>query len=90
MKSVLPIVAMLITVVSTLTAVVCCMAMGANASPAQIRFLKLWMGGLSLLGLAGIVVGIVFLRGGQHGWAAIAAATPTVVIGIITLVFFIK
>ena len=90
MKSVLPIVAMLITAVSTLTAVVCCMAMGANASPAQIRALKLWMGGLSLLGLAGIVVGIVLLRGGQHGSAAIAAAAPTVIIGIVTTIAFLK
>jgi hypothetical protein len=90
MKSVLPIVAMLITAVSTLTAVVCCLAMGANASPAQIRALKLWMGGLTLLGLAGIVVAIVLLRGGQHGWATIAAAAPTAFIGIVTIIAFLK
>jgi len=90
MKAVLPIVAMLITAVATLTAVVFCLAMGANASPAQIRALKLWVGGLSLLGLAGIVGAIVLLRGGQHGWSAIVAAAPTAIIGIITIIAFLK
>lgn len=90
MKTVLPILGMLITAVSTLTAVVFCLAMGANSTTAQIHALKLWMGGLSLLGLAGIVIGIVLLRAGQHGWAAGAAFFPTVVVAIIFVVAMTK
>jgi hypothetical protein len=65
MKLLLPILAMICTAGATLTALVFCMAMGANSSPAQIRALNLWMGGLSLLGVAGIVVGILLIRAGQ-------------------------
>lgn len=90
MKTLLPIVGMLSTVLSTLTAVVCCMAMGANSTPAQIHALKLWMAGLSLLGLAGLVVSIVLLRSGQPGWAAGAAFFPTVAIAIISAVALLK
>ena len=90
MKFILPILAMVFTVLSTLMALVFCMGMGANASPAQIRALKLWMGGFSLLGLAGIVVGIVLMRSGQMGWAAGAAFTPTVIILIVFIVAMLK
>jgi hypothetical protein len=86
MKSILPILAMILTTLSTLTAVVFCMGMGANSSVAEIRVLKLWMCGLSLLGLAGIVTGIYLLRLGNHGWAAGVAFSPTVIIGIIFII----
>ena len=90
MKIVLAIIAMLVTAVFTLTAVVFCMGMGANSSPAEIRVLKLWMLGLSLLGVAGVVIGIVLLRSGQSGWAAGAAIAPTVVIMVIFLIALMK
>lgn len=93
MKYLLPalaVVAMVCTVCATLTAVVFCLGMGANASPAEIRSLKLWMVGLSLLGLVGVVAGILLLRAGEHGWAAGAAVAPTVVIGVIFLVAMLK
>lgn len=64
------IVAMLATALATLTAVVFCLGMGANAKPPEIRALKLWMAGLTLLGVAGITVGIFLLRAGQPGWAS--------------------
>ena len=91
MKLILPIGAMLCTVVTTLTAVVFCMAMGANASDAEIRDLKLWMAGLSLLGVSGLAVaGFLLVRGGQPGWAAGAALAPTGIFGLILLVALIK
>ena len=90
MQAILPIVGMLITVLSTVTALVCCMLMGANSTPAQILALKLWMGGLSLLGLVGVVTSIVLLRSGQYNWATCVALFPTVVIVIIFLVAMIK
>ncbi len=46
--------ATLCTAMVSLTAIVFCMAMGANASPADIRALRFWMIGLSLLGVTGI------------------------------------
>jgi hypothetical protein len=81
---------MIVTILSTLTAVVGCMAMGANSTPAQIHALKLWMAGLSLLGLAGVVMSIVLLRSGQTGWAAFVAFFPTIVITIISLIALLK
>lgn len=90
MHVILPIIGMVITVLATLTAVVGCMLMGANATPAQILALKLWMGGLSLLGVAAVVTSIVLLRSGQANWATGAAFFPTVVILIILLVAIIK
>ena len=90
MKMILPIGAMFCTLLSTLTALVFCMSMGANASAAAIRALKYWMVGLSLLGLAGIVVGIVLLRAGQSGWASGVAFAPTVIFGIIFIIALIK
>lgn len=67
MKIVLPFIGMIFSAIATLTALVFCMGMGANSTPEQIRALKLWMGGFSLLGLAGIVASIFLLRAGQHG-----------------------
>lgn len=86
MKLILPILAMICTTLATLTAVVFCMSMGANATPAQIRALKLWMGGLSLLGMAGVLVGIILLRAGLPGWAATVAIAPILIFGLILLV----
>jgi hypothetical protein len=85
MKS-LPILAMLVTLLTTLTMLVFCLGMGANASAADIRTLKLWMAGLSLLGAAGVVAGIVLLRTGQPGWAAVVAILPTLIMSVIFLV----
>ena len=87
---VVTILAMLCTAFVTLTAVVFCAAGGANSTPEQIRALKLWMLGLTLLGLAGIAVGIFLLRAGQPGWAAGVSFTPTVVMGVILLVALIQ
>ncbi len=83
MKHMLPILAIVCTVLATLTALVFCLSMGANATPDQIRALKLWMAGLCLLGVAGVAMGIVLLRAGQPGWAALAAFAPTGVLAII-------
>ncbi len=93
MKSLLiaaTIVAMLGTVLATLTAVVFCLGMGANAKPPEIRALKLWMAGLTLPGVAGITVGIFLLRAGQPGWAAGVSFAPAVIMGVIFLVALIK
>ncbi len=90
MMTALTIAAMICTVLATLTAVVFCMAGGANATPAQIHALKLWMLGLTLLGLAGITVGIFLLRAGQPVWAACVSFAPTVIFGLILAVALLK
>lgn len=90
MKLLLPILAMIGTTLATLTALVFCMAMGANSTPAQIRALKLWMAGLSLLGVAGVVVGIILIRADQPNWAAVAAFAPTVIFGVILGIALLK
>ncbi len=90
MKLLLPILAMIGTALATLTALVFCMAMGANSTPAQIRALKLWMAGLSLLGGAGVVVGIILIRAGQPNWAAVAAFAPTVIFAMILGIALLK
>lgn len=90
MNQLLVILAMLCTAATTLTAVVFCLAMGANSSEQEFRALKLWISGLSLLGLGGIVVGIVLMRAAQHGWAAGAAILPSAIIGIIFIVALLK
>lgn len=84
------VVAMICTILATLTAVVFCLGMGANSTPGQIRMLKLWMGGFTLLGSAGVGAGILLLRAGQHGWAAGASLAPTLVIGVVFLVAMLK
>ena len=71
--------AMLCTVFATVTAVVFCLSMGANASDAEIRSLKLWMLGLSLVGVGGIGTGIYLLRAGQLGWSIGASFSPTLI-----------
>ncbi|MEK7781916.1 MAG: hypothetical protein AAB370_10500 [Verrucomicrobiota bacterium] len=90
MKLLLPIFAMVCTVLATLTALVFCMAGGANSTPAQIRALKLWMLGLTLLGVAGITVGIFLLRAGQPGWAAGVSFAPVVIMSLILMIALLK
>lgn len=90
MKLILPIVVMVCTVLATLMAVVFCMAMGANAKPPEIRALKLWMLGLSLLGGAGVTIGIFLIRAGHPGWASLAAFVPTVIFAIILAIALLK
>jgi hypothetical protein len=90
MKLLLPILAMIGTALATVTALVFCMAMGANSTPAQIRALKLWMGGLSLLGVAGVVAGIILIRAGQPNWAAVAAIAPTIIFALILGIALLK
>lgn len=90
MKLILPIFAMICTVIATLTAVVFCLGMGANAKPPEIRALKLWMLGLTLLGLVGITVGIFLLRAGQPGWAAGVSFAPVVILSLILTIALLK
>lgn len=87
---ILPILAMIGTGLSTLTAVVFCLGMGANAKPPEIRALKVWMLALTLLGGAGVTLGVILLRADQPTWAAIASITPTVIFGIILSVALLK
>ena len=89
MKNILPIFAMLCTVLATLLALVFCMAGGANASPFAVRVLKSLMMGFSLLGVTGVTAGIFLLRSGHPGWAAIAAIVPTAVIIIVFILSLI-
>lgn len=90
MKLLLPILAMIGTALATLTALVFCMAMGANSTTTQFRALKFWMAGLSLLGAAGIIVGIVLIRAGLPNWAAAAAFAPTILYAIILSISLLK
>ena len=48
------------------------------------------MAGLSLLGVAGVVAGIILIRAGQPGWAAVAAFAPAVIFGIILGIALLK
>lgn len=84
------ILAMVCTAGVTLMAVTFCLGMGANAKPPEIRALKLWMLGLTLLGLAGIGAGIFLLRSGQSGWAAGVSLAPTVIMLVILAVALLK
>ena len=86
MEKLLPIAAMFVTALATLTAVVFCLGMGANASPAEIRALKLWMAGLTVLGVAGITAAIFLLRSGQLGWAAGVGIAPAVIMLVIFII----
>ena len=90
MLVVLALIAMFCTAATTLGAVVFCLAMGANAKPPEIRALKFWVLGLTLLGLVGISIGIYLLRVNQPGWGAGVSVSPTFVIGVITLVVLLK
>lgn len=78
------------TILMTLIAIGFCLGMGANASPAQIRMLKAWMGGFSVLGIAGIVAGILLMRAGQSGYAAGVAIAPAVIILVVGVVAIAK
>ena len=82
--------AMICTAVATLTAVVFCLGMGANAKPPEIRALKIWMLSLTLLGVAGIGLGLFLLRARQPGWAAGISFAPVIIIGVIFLVALLK
>lgn len=90
MKMILPSFAMICTVIATVTALTFCLAMGANSTPAQLRALKIWMAALSLLGVAGVVVGVILIRAGQPDWAAVAAFAPTLIFAIILGIALIK
>jgi uncharacterized membrane protein YozB (DUF420 family) len=90
MKLLLPILAMVCTVLATLTAIVFCLAGGANSTTAQIRALKIWMVVISLLGTAGVAAGICLIRAGQPGWASLAAFAPTVIFAIILIIALLK
>ena len=79
MKSLLPILAMVCTVLATLVSITFCLAGGANSTPMQIRVLKYVMLGVTLLGIAGVTAGIFLMRSGHHGWAAGAAFAPAVI-----------
>lgn len=82
--------AMVATGLVLLVMLVFCLAMGANASSAEIRSLKLWMLGLSAMTLVGIAVGIVLLRFGQLEWSASVSIFPAVVMGVIALAALMK
>jgi len=84
------ILAMICAAFMTLTAIVFCLGMGANAKPPEIRALKLWMLGFTLLGVAGIGGGIFLLRAGQPGWAAGVSFAPAVIVLVIFLVAMFK
>lgn len=82
----LAILGMVCTAFATLMALVFCMAGGANSTPAQIRAIKLWMLGLTLLGAAGVTAGIFLLRAGQPGWAAGVSFAPAFIMATILAV----
>ena len=82
--------AMLCTAFATLCAITFCMGMGANAKPHEIRALKFWMLGLTLLGASGITAGIFLLRAGQPGWSACASVAPAIIMALILAVALLK
>ena len=84
MKHLLPIAAILCTVLSTLLMLVFMMAGAANSSPEQLRSMKWWAGGLSLLSVVCVIAGIMLLRRGRTGQAALVAFLPT---GILFWIF---
>ena len=90
MKLILPIFAMVCTTLATLVMIVFNIAGAANASAEQIRSMKVWSNGMTLLAVVGILIGIFLIRAGQPGWAAGAAIVPTVVMVIIFLVAILK
>jgi len=78
----LPVVACMCTVFATLTAVTFGMGIGANATPAEIRALNLWMASFSLLGVA---AGIFLMRAGQPGYAAFLPAVIVLIVGVVAV-----
>lgn len=89
MKLILPILAILCTILITLAMLGMCMGMGANASPAQIRRLKIWMSCLSLLSLVGIVASCI-LMSRQPNIAAGVAILPSVIMFVIFVIALLK
>lgn len=89
MTVLLPIGAILCTAAISLTMLVFCSAMGANASPAAIAALKMWMIGLSVLSLAGIVAALVLMRS-EPNLAAGIAILPSLIIGLIFVISLLK
>lgn len=87
--TVIPIGAMICTIITTLTMLGFCMGMGANASPSAIAALKMWMVGLSVLSLAGIVAGLFLMRS-QPNLAAGLAILPAIIIGVIFVISLLK
>jgi len=90
MRFILPSLALVGTVLATLTGLVLCMAMGANAKPPEIRILKFWMAGISLMSLTGMAVGVRLMCASKPGWAALAAFAPAVILGITLLVALLR
>lgn len=84
MKRLLPIAAILCTVLTTVLMLVFSMAGMANATPEQTQRMELWMGGLSLFALVCVITGIVLMRKQRHGRAALVAFLPT---GILFWIF---
>ncbi len=81
---------MICTVLGTLTAVVFCMGMQANASASAIRQIKIWMMGISVLSLVALVAAGFLMHAGQPESAAGVAFAPTVVLGILLIVALLK
>lgn len=77
---------MVCTVGATLLMLVFHLAGAANASPEQIRSMKMWAGGLSVLSLVCVIAGIILMRNGQTAWAVSVAFLPTVVMGILLFI----
>ncbi|HEX2617027.1 MAG TPA: hypothetical protein VHL57_05750 [Flavobacteriales bacterium] len=90
MKYVLPIAAMICTAGATLLMLVFTMAGMANSTPEQLRSMKWWAGGLSLLSLACVTIGALLLRQGRSELAALVAFLPTAIMGTIFLVQVLK
>ena len=86
MPTAIAIVAMICTAFVTMTAIVFCLGMGANSTPREIRALKLWMLGLTLLGVAGISAGIFLLRAGQPGLAAKVSIAPAAIMLVVFII----
>lgn len=78
------------TVVITLTAIVFCMSMGANLSPEEIRLLRNWVFGFTVLGIAGVMIAVLLMRSGFPGWGAIAATIPCIISIVVFVVAVLK
>ena len=82
--------AMICTVFAALTAVVFCLAGGANADAESIRRLKLWMLACGPGSLVFIGVAIWLFTRQRPGPAAIVAIIPTVLMGATFLVKILR
>ena len=75
---------MLISIVSTVTMLVFCLAAMANANADSIHRLKTWMMSLSMLSLLCLAVAGWLLYDKRPGWASAGIAlAPTVLMGTI-------